>query len=65
MDRILRAEGDTPDRYKLSKQADVAMLFYLLSDEEILGVMFLVLCKHLLWCFYIINLTCYATFFIK
>jgi trehalose/maltose hydrolase-like predicted phosphorylase len=35
MDRILRAEGDTPDRYKVSKQADVDMLFYLLSAEEL------------------------------
>ncbi|MBW3561299.1 MAG: glycoside hydrolase family 65 protein [Actinobacteria bacterium] len=33
MDRILKAEEDTPDRYKLSKQADVLMLFYLLSEE--------------------------------
>src|SRR5438067_13052 len=29
LDRILHAEGDDPNRYKLSKQADVAMLFYL------------------------------------
>ncbi len=35
LDRILEAEGDTPNRYKLSKQADVLMLFYLLSAEEI------------------------------
>ena len=35
MDRILEAEGDTADRYKLSKQADVLMLFYLLSAEEL------------------------------
>ncbi len=35
LDRILEAEGDTPDRYKLSKQADVLMLFYLLSAEEL------------------------------
>ena len=33
MDRVLKAEGDTPDRYKVSKQADVLMLFYLLSEE--------------------------------
>jgi alpha,alpha-trehalase len=35
LDRILEAEGDTPNRYKLSKQADVLMLFYLLSAPEL------------------------------
>jgi trehalose/maltose hydrolase-like predicted phosphorylase len=35
LDRILEAEGDTPNRYKLSKQADVLMLFYLLSAQEL------------------------------
>jgi alpha,alpha-trehalase len=35
LDRILEAEGDTPNRYKASKQADVLMLFYLLSAEEL------------------------------
>ncbi|MDQ5810654.1 MAG: glycoside hydrolase family 65 protein [Actinomycetota bacterium] len=35
LDRILRAEGDTPDRYKLSKQADALMLFFLFSEEEL------------------------------
>ncbi|MBE0558181.1 MAG: hypothetical protein IH628_13195, partial [Proteobacteria bacterium] len=35
LDRILEAEGDTPNRYKASKQADVLMLFYLFSAEEI------------------------------
>ncbi len=35
LDRILEAEGDTPNRYKLSKQADVLMLFYLFSAEEL------------------------------
>jgi alpha,alpha-trehalase len=34
LDRILEAENDTPNRYKVSKQADVLMLFYLLSAEE-------------------------------
>jgi alpha,alpha-trehalase len=34
-DRILEAEGDSPNRYKLSKQADVLMLFYLLSADEL------------------------------
>jgi trehalose/maltose hydrolase-like predicted phosphorylase len=28
LDRILKAEGDTPDRYKLSKQADTLMLLF-------------------------------------
>jgi trehalose/maltose hydrolase-like predicted phosphorylase len=35
LDRILEAEGDSPDRYKISKQADVLMLFYLLSPDEL------------------------------
>ena len=39
LDRILEAEDDTPNRYKASKQADVLMLFYLFSSEE-LGALF-------------------------
>jgi len=35
LDRILEAESDTPNRYRASKQADVLMLFYLLSAEEL------------------------------
>ncbi|MDQ3677947.1 MAG: glycoside hydrolase family 65 protein [Actinomycetota bacterium] len=35
LDRILRAEGDDPDRYKLAKQADTVLLFFLFSPEEI------------------------------
>ncbi len=35
LDRILGAEGDTPNRYKASKQADVLMLFYLFSSEQL------------------------------
>jgi trehalose/maltose hydrolase-like predicted phosphorylase len=35
LDRILRAEGDDPDRYKLAKQADTVMLFYLFSGAEL------------------------------
>ena len=35
LDRILEAEGDTPNRYRLSKPADVLMLFYLFSAEEL------------------------------
>ena len=33
LDRILEAEGDTPNRYKASKQADALMLFHLLGEE--------------------------------
>lgn len=39
LDRILEAEDDTPNRYQVSKQADVLMLFYLFSAEE-LGALF-------------------------
>ncbi len=35
LDRILESENDSPNNYKLSKQADVLMLFYLLSSEEL------------------------------
>ena len=35
LDRILESEGDTPNRYKVSKQADALMLFYLFSAEEL------------------------------
>jgi alpha,alpha-trehalase len=35
LDRILEAEGDSPNHYKVSKQADVLMLFYLFSAEEL------------------------------
>jgi len=35
LDRILRAEGDDPNRYKITKQADTVMLFYLFSGEEL------------------------------
>lgn len=39
LDLILEAEHDSPNHYKLSKQADVLMLFYLFSSEE-LGELF-------------------------
>lgn len=39
LDRILEAEGDSVNRYKASKQADVLMLFYLLSFEEVMEVL--------------------------
>jgi beta-phosphoglucomutase family hydrolase len=35
LDLILEGENDSTNRYKLSKQADVLMLFYLFSAEEI------------------------------
>jgi len=35
LDRLLRAEGDTPDRYRVTKQADTVMLFFLLSRTEL------------------------------
>jgi alpha,alpha-trehalase len=35
LDRILEAGGDSANRYKASKQADVLMLFYLFSAEEL------------------------------
>ncbi|HWC38938.1 MAG TPA: glycosyl hydrolase family 65 protein, partial [Acidimicrobiales bacterium] len=38
LDRILKAEDDDPARYKLSKQADVVMLFFLFSDNELTRV---------------------------
>jgi trehalose/maltose hydrolase-like predicted phosphorylase len=38
LDRILEAEGDSPNRYKLSKQADVLMLFFVLSTDELRAI---------------------------
>jgi trehalose/maltose hydrolase-like predicted phosphorylase len=35
LDRILKAEGDDPDKYKLTKQADVVMLFFLFHEDEL------------------------------
>ncbi len=35
LDLILAAEGDSPNRYRIGKQADVLMLLYLLSAEEL------------------------------
>ncbi|MFF1870521.1 glycosyl hydrolase family 65 protein [Streptomyces sp. CB03911] len=39
LDRILEAEGDSVNRYKASKQADVLMLFYLFSAHEVRGLL--------------------------
>jgi len=35
LDRLLEAEGDSPNRYQVCKQADVLMLRYLLHSEEL------------------------------
>lgn len=35
LDRILEAEGDDVNRYRAAKQADVLMLLYLLSSDEL------------------------------
>lgn len=39
LDLILQAEGDATNRYKLSKQADVLMLCYLFSSQELIGTL--------------------------
>lgn len=38
LDRILKAEGKSPDKYQLSKQADFIMLFYLFPLEEVINL---------------------------
>ncbi|HET9595578.1 MAG TPA: beta-phosphoglucomutase family hydrolase [Anaeromyxobacteraceae bacterium] len=39
LDLILEAEGDTVNRYKASKQADVLMLLYLFSADELAAIL--------------------------
>ncbi|WP_157548239.1 glycoside hydrolase family 65 protein [Micromonospora sp. ATCC 39149] len=39
LDLILEAEGDHTNRYQTSKQADVLMLFYLFSAEEVTALL--------------------------
>lgn len=39
MDRILEAEGDDVNNYRVAKQADTVMLFYLLSADELREVL--------------------------
>lgn len=39
LDLILAAEGDSTNRYKLAKQADVLMLIYLLGADELLTIL--------------------------
>ncbi len=35
LDRILKAEGKSPDEYKVAKQADTLMIFYILEEKEV------------------------------
>lgn len=35
LDRILKAEGKSADEYKVAKQADTLMLFYILDENEV------------------------------
>ncbi|NTV68355.1 MAG: glycoside hydrolase family 65 protein, partial [Chlorobaculum sp.] len=39
MDRILKAENDSPDNYKVAKQADVLMTFYTLPPMEVCAIL--------------------------
>ena len=39
MDRILKAEGRSPDEYKVSKQADALMTYYNLDSHEVKGIL--------------------------
>ena len=39
MDRILKAENDSPDHYKVAKQADVLMTFYTLTPAEVCNIL--------------------------
>ncbi|CCH49972.1 beta-phosphoglucomutase family hydrolase [Pseudodesulfovibrio piezophilus] len=39
MDRILKAEGDSPDHYKVAKQADTLMAWYVLEPEEVARIL--------------------------
>ncbi|MGE4423666.1 MAG: HAD-IA family hydrolase [Pseudodesulfovibrio sp.] len=39
MDRILKAEGDSPDNYKVAKQADTLMTWYILEPDEVARIL--------------------------
>ncbi len=39
LDRILKSEGNSPDRYKATKQADTLMLFHLLSPGQVKNIL--------------------------
>ncbi len=38
MDRLLKAEGESPDDYKVSKQADTLMCFYNIGRDAVTGI---------------------------
>jgi len=39
MDRILKAEGESPDEYKVSKQADTLMSFFVLERDGVVDIL--------------------------
>lgn len=39
LDRILKAEGDTPNRYKLTKQADFLQCYYILRPSQVTNIL--------------------------
>jgi beta-phosphoglucomutase family hydrolase len=39
MDRLLKAEGKSPDEYKVAKQADTLMTFYNLGQDEVSAIL--------------------------
>jgi trehalose/maltose hydrolase-like predicted phosphorylase len=39
MDRILESEGDSTNRYQVSKQADLLMLWFLFGEQELLRIL--------------------------
>ena len=39
MDRILKAEGDSPDHYKVAKQADTLMTWFILGPDEVARIL--------------------------
>jgi beta-phosphoglucomutase family hydrolase len=39
LDRILKSEGNSPDGYKATKQADTLMLYYLLSPGQVKNIL--------------------------
>lgn len=39
LDRILKAEGKSPDEYKVAKQADTLMIFYILEEREVRDIL--------------------------
>ena len=38
LDRILKAEGVSPDKYMVAKQPDVTMMFYVLGNREVVRI---------------------------